>query len=668
MQNKKAYAQVLLGIPLKEPLTYTIPKTLKTQVQIGSRCWVPFHKSRQVGYCVGLTDQADIPGLKSILSLIDTEPVLTPPLLKLTRWMSEYYAATWGECVQTALPGAVRWGRTQMRQSLSANEPLPKPDNPLELTTSQGEAFRRIQKAVEEGRHDVFLLHGVTASGKTEVYLQTVAQVLSQGRTGLILVPEIALISQTLEQFQARFGDTVGCYHSRLSVGERFRLWQKVRVGSVRVVVGTRSALFLPMLRLGLVVLDEEHEPAYKQEDTPRYHAREVAIERARLEKSVVILGSATPSLESYQRSEAGEFHRIELPERLEERSMPDVELIDMRREPRQDRRVPILSIQMIEAMARCIEKGEGILLFLNRRGFAPFIHCLKCGWVMQCKRCDVSLVYHAKEKKLQCHYCAFEEERIEICPKCDKGYLSYFGAGTERVESELARVFPQSRVIRMDRDTTSRKGSHRAIYEAFRKGDIHILLGTQMIAKGLHFPHVTLVAALSVDSLLNLPDFRSAERTFQLLMQVAGRAGRGSEPGRVLIQTFSPEHGIMESIKKHSYHSFLKTELSYRRSAGYPPYRRLINIVFRGRKEDLVAEAAQKFAHLVSKRMKGKAAQMIGPAPMPIPKLRTLYRWHVLIKAKKVGQWGHSLREWTRSVNRRGVRATIDVDPISML
>ncbi|MBI2870282.1 MAG: primosomal protein N' [Candidatus Omnitrophica bacterium] len=669
--HAESYAEILLGIPIRAPLTYSIPAAFQNRLKVGSRVWVPFRKSKQVGYCVGVSDRATFPYLKPILSVIDSEPILTPALLKLTRWMSETYGAAWGECIETALPGTVRRGRTHMRVvRVRESDFLPPPESPLALTEHQDQAFEKIREFIREGRHQAFLLHGVTASGKTEVYLQALAQALAQGKSGLILVPEIALIPQTVDHFRARFGPSVSVYHSRLSAGERFRVWQGARLGSVRVVVGTRSALFLPVERLGLIVVDEEHETAYKQEESPRYHAREAAVERARIEGAVLILGSATPSLEAYRRAQRKEYALMPLPKRLEERELPRAEIVDMRREPRMGGRLPVLSARLTEAVRKALEAGEGILLFINRRGFASHAACRICGWSARCARCDVSLVYHAKEKRLTCHYCGFDEEPPELCPNCRKGYVAFFGIGTEKVVSELARLFPQEKIVRMDRDTTARKGAHREIYEAFKSGSIHVLVGTQMIAKGLHFPQVSLVGVISADTMLNIPDFRAGERTFQLILQVAGRAGRGAVPGRVFIQTFNPEHPIVQAAAGHSYTGFADYELKERKAAGYPPYTRLANFIFRGRREEGVVRAAQDFARKLNAQTKrGKSGvEILGPAPMPIARLRRQYRWHVLIKSRHAGQWGKDFWEKARSSTGRGVRAVLDVDPVSML
>ncbi|MDH6672728.1 primosomal protein N' (replication factor Y) [Paenibacillus sp. LBL] len=523
------------------------------------------------------------------------------------------------------------------------------PSTPLALTQEQQVVYRSIVNKLDEREHGVFLLHGVTGSGKTEIYLQTIQRCLEQERQAIVLVPEISLTPQMVERFKARFGDRVAVMHSRLSDGERYDEWRKIREGRASVVVGARSAVFAPFDRLGLIIMDEEHETSYKQEETPKYHARDVAIHRASLTGAAVILGSATPSLESYHaaKSQAQDHFApqlLEMPSRALGNRLPEVQIVDMREELRDGNR-SMFSRSLHAAITTRLERGEQTVLLLNRRGYSTFVMCRSCGYVAGCPECDISLTYHQKSNNLRCHYCGYAAQAPEVCPECGSEHIRYFGTGTQRVEEELAKLFPGIRVIRMDVDTTTEKGSHEKLLKQFRdkKGDV--LLGTQMVAKGLDFPDVTLVGVITADSALNLPDFRAAEKTFQLLTQVAGRAGRHQLPGEVVIQSYTPEHYSIIHASSHDYLSFVKDELKHRKALHYPPYCRLILVTLSHEQLPLLVRMAENFAAAIKSesdrrgwfgsldRFDASALDILGPVASPIPRLKNRYRFQCMIK-----------------------------------
>ncbi|PCL94483.1 primosomal protein N' [Paenibacillus lautus] len=558
------------------------------------------------------------------------------------------------------------------------------PSAPLALTPEQQAVYRSIVRKLDERKHGAFLLHGVTGSGKTEIYLQTIQRCMDQERQAIVLVPEISLTPQMVERFKARFGDRVAVMHSRLSDGERYDEWRKIREGRASVVVGARSAVFAPFDRLGLIIMDEEHESSYKQEETPKYHARDVAIHRASLTGAAVILGSATPSLESYHaaRSQAQDDfapHLLEMPSRALGNQLPAVQVVDMREELREGNR-SMFSRSLHAAISARLERGEQTVLLLNRRGYSTFVMCRSCGYVAGCPECDISLTYHQKSNNLRCHYCGYAAQAPEVCPDCGSEHIRYFGTGTQRVEEELAKLFPGIRVIRMDVDTTTEKGSHEKLLKQFRdkKGDV--LLGTQMVAKGLDFPDVTLVGVITADSALNLPDFRAAEKTFQLLTQVAGRAGRHQLPGEVVIQSYTPEHYSIIHASSHDYLSFVKDELKHRKALHYPPYCRLILVTLSHEQLPLLVRLAENFAAAIKSesdrrgwfgsldRFDASALDILGPVASPIPRLKNRYRFQCMIKWRgtmDAVSLVRSVAEKLQDSARDGkLQISIDVDP----
>ncbi len=553
------------------------------------------------------------------------------------------------------------------------------------LTDAQAAAAATIGRHIQARGGQTLLLFGVTGSGKTEVYLDAVGQTLNAGRTALILLPEIGLTAQVLDLFKARFGaDEVAVLHSALSLGERHDEWRRIQLGEARVVVGARSAVFAPVPDLGLLILDEEHDGSYKQDSSPRYHARDAARFRAVQTGATVVLGSATPSVESYYKAQTGEYTLIEMPERISARPLPPVSVVDLRDEmkpppapiPKKGETKPeppprsVFGAELSASLACCLDKREQAILFLNRRGFASFLLCRDCGFTFHCPNCDVSLTYHHAGRYLQCHHCDFKRRSPDACPKCAGLRLRPFGLGTEKVEDAVRLQFPAARTLRMDRDTMSRKGAHAETLRAFRRGDADILIGTQMVAKGLDFPNVTLVGVVSADMALNIPDFRAPERTFQLLTQVAGRAGRGKVPGTVVVQTFSPEHESIQFASRHDYVGFYASEISQRQELGYPPYSHMANVVFTDESEDEARQRSQRLAEILRAEIGiDGAVQLLGPVACPLSRLRNRYRWHLALRAPTKPTLLSLLKSGTAQMTateRSGM--TLDIDPLSML
>ncbi|MBW4479393.1 MAG: primosomal protein N' [Tolypothrix brevis GSE-NOS-MK-07-07A] len=567
-------------------------------------------------------------------------------------------------------------------------------DQEKSLTQAQSQALATINQL--NGYAQV-LLHGVTGSGKTEVYLQAIAPLLNQNKSALVLVPEIGLTPQLTDRFRARFGNRVSVYHSALSDGERYDTWRQMLTGEPQVVIGTRSAVFAPLPNLGLIILDEEHDSSFKQDSPiPTYHARTVAKWRAELENCPLILGSATPSLESWlsvreggQGGQGGQenifsplsppsplspssppspSHYLPLPERVYSRPLPPVSVVDMRQELQQGNR-SIFSRSLQSALVELQEKRQQGILFIHRRGHSTFVSCRSCGYVVECPNCDVSLAYHHTEEGapelLRCHYCNFTRSHPQNCPECSSPYLKFFGSGTQRVAQELARQFPELRFIRFDSDTTRNKGSHRKLLTQFANGEAQLLIGTQMLTKGLDLPQVTLVGVVAADGLLNLSDYRASERAFQTLTQVAGRAGRGDDPGKAIIQTYTPEHPVIEAVQRHDYETFIHTELEQRQALNYPPYGRLILL----RLSSLDAISVQNAAQIIATTLNSREGfEILGPAPASILRVANRYRWQILIKfaADALPQ----LPDWeeVRSLCPASVSLTIDVDPLHMM
>jgi primosomal protein N' (replication factor Y) len=560
----------------------------------------------------------------------------------------------------------------------------------LDLTPEQKQALEYIRHVliqVDAGiQAPPIVLHGVTGSGKTEVYLQAIESVLNQGRTAIVLVPEISLTPQTAERFRQRFGPQVAVMHSRMTLKERQYEWSRLKEGIVDIVVGARSALFAPLDRLGLIVLDEEHENSYKQDAAPRYHAREVAIKRAELTGAVVLLGSATPTLETYYQTQKGPFHLLELTKRVESRPLPKIEVVDLRQELKEGNR-SMFSRLLQTNLAEVLHKGEQAILFLNRRGFSSFVNCRSCGLVMRCSNCAVSLTYHSPNHLLRCHYCNYQRQLPPRCPECGSNYLRHFGIGTQRVEEEVRSFFPEARILRVDVDTTTGRDSYAEFFQAFKGREIDILVGTQLIAKGLDFPGVTLVGVITADTSLNLPDFRAAERTFQLLTQVAGRAGRGDRLGKVILQTYSPEHYSVLTAQYQDFKAFYRAEIQNRIQWQYPPCWAMVRVLVSGISENQVQMAAELLGRYLEKRIVEKnknenienleagfnpLIEVLGPSAAPLIRIRGNYRWQMLVKGedrsliRKVVQ--QAILDFKENNQGRQVNVVVDVDPVNVL
>ena len=609
------------------------------------------------------------------------------------------------------LPGAIERlesiGAVEIRERLPSHrnktettllEPGTLPDLETQhrfiLNPEQKQALCKIEDRLKEGGFQTFLLHGVTGSGKTEVYLRAIEQARRAGRGSLIMIPEISLTPQLIDRLNARFPGRVGILHSALSGSERRAHWWHIVRGNVDVVVGARSAVFAPLPNLGLIIVDEEHDPSYKQEEGLRYNGRDVAVVRGKLSACPVILGSATPAIESYQNSLDGRYRLLEITQRVQQRPLPSIETVDLRskvhwnrhmnsgKAPLQTDSAPplqsgehrLISDRLAALLRKNYQASRQSLIFLNRRGFSNFLQCSVCGHVLRCSYCSVTLTLHRRQKSVCCHHCNFRRAATELCPECGHLTLSGVGVGTEQIEEALHRLVPEARIARMDRDTTSKRGSHENLIRSWEKGEIDIMVGTQMITKGHDVTGVTLVGALLADLSLNVPDFRSGERTFQLLSQVAGRSGRGEEPGTVIIQTYAPDHYAIQHLIQHDYRGFFASEIEFRRALNYPPFSRLVCLKLDGPKFDEVEKKARMLGEALLDRI-GKnlrtreTIEILGPAPAPIEKLRNRYRWQLLLKGKQSSSL-LDLAQQAREVlpRSRGVRLHIDVDPYNML
>jgi len=748
------FADVVFDRPLDTAYSYSVPDELRDRIGVGKRIECSFGRGEgyAVGYVIRVTEVQPTRDVKPIRKVLDEVALLDEELLKLTRWMADYYLCGWGQVLHAVVPAGVR-GRAGTRNS-TVVEMLPRDEQPailpsvtgkqkqvLDYLRSEGKPLEQnelakaagvgvavvaglvtkgmirkfherverlpaafldpvpseaefarthgtptlnddqarvwepIRTALETGGHHTFLLHGVTGSGKTEIYLRAIEDVVKRGREAIVLVPEISLTPQTIERFRGRCG-RVAVLHSNLTDSERATYWRHVASGDVQVVVGARSAVFAPTRKLGLIVIDEEHETSFKQDSTPRYHARAVALMRAQLANVPIVLGTATPALETWHAAHTGGAILLTLPKRVESRAMPKVQLVDMRHEPKTPGKMFAIGPTLQFAIRDATNQGGQVILLLNRRGFSTHVHCTTCGHVAQCAHCDLSMTFHRAKNALVCHYCGYEAMPMLQCPACSEASIRYQGLGTEKLHAELESLFPDRVIQRMDSDTMTKSGSHQRVLDSFRDGRVHILLGTQMIAKGLDFPNVTLVGVVNADAGLHLPDFRAAERTFQLLAQVAGRAGRGDKGGRVLIQTYTPEHPCIALAAKHDYPSFAKLELGFRREHAYPPYQRMARLIVRSEKQD----AAEKFSDQLAGSFKqanirasgaGKplSVRILGPAECPVFKLNDYYRFHFQLLCATSGVLHSVLRE-VLAVTKApsGVEFQVDVDPYNML
>jgi len=732
-------ATVVLPDGVDKPLDYLVPESLAAEVEPGRRVRVPLGRANRarLAYCVAVrSDELPQQPLKEVLAVEDERPLLSRRMLELTRWMADRWMARWGEVLEAVLPAGVRLrrrGRVATLLVASGREPARQPtagqarvlaaaakpvtveqlmkasgasravvsrlvkigllaeagsvelaaaggterpgishERPAALSPAQTAALDAITAAMKEGRHETILLFGVTGSGKTEVYLQAVEETISYGRQAIVLVPEISLTPQTCDRFRARFG-RVAVLHSHLTPAERHDQWREIAAGRVSVVVGARSAIFAPAPRLGLIVIDEEHESSFKQATAPRYHARDVAEWIARAEGVPLVLGSATPAIETFARSLSGEVRMCRLADRVGGSQLPAVITVDLRDPGARSRGA--ISPRLAAGIRWALEAQGQVMLLLNRRGFATHVQCRACGHTVRCPQCDIALTLHQPGNRGICHGCGLVSRLPADCPECRAPGLAHRGTGTQRLEEQVRRAFPDAAVARMDTDTMRTRGSHEKTLDAFRDKTIDILVGTQMIAKGLDFPSVMLVGVVNADAALHLADFRAAERTCQLVTQVAGRSGRGPLGGRVVVQTSTPEHPAIRAAAAHDYEAFVRSELPIREALLYPPFGHVIRLVIRGVDEDRVAAWAGTLADRLRQEAAhgaepgGTGVRVLGPAPAPIPRLRERFRWHLQVH----GPDGPALRELVRRGTAGlktpdGIAWIVDVDPVEML
>ncbi|MCC6124148.1 MAG: primosomal protein N' [Pirellulales bacterium] len=736
-------ASVILAEGPEREFDYFVPDELHGQIEPGKRVRVPFGRSNRPvpAYCVRLADKpVGQRKLKAVQAVLDARNLLSPAMLRLTKWIADYYLCSWASALATVLPAGVRTGAgtrlttflsldPDFKSKLESEKIPPKQqmvlkvlaagtspmtaaelareakctaapiaalrrkalirshtarlhvgqqsassivrERHLVMNPDQRRALEAILRTMRAKEYRTILIHGVTGSGKTEVYIQAIQEVIHFGRQAIVLVPEISLTPQTVERFRSRFGE-VAVLHSHLTDAERHWHWQRIAEGKVPVVVGARSAIFAPTPHLGLIVMDEEHEASFKQDSAPRYHARDVAIERAKAEAVPLVLGSATPSLESWHKARVGGYLAVEMPRRVLDRPLPTVGTIDLRIDKNRGALTRgAIGRQLHAAVVQALEGGGQVILLLNRRGYSTHIQCPACGNVLKCPHCDIALTHHRTQEIALCHFCDYEVPAPTSCPGCGFLGIRYSGQGTQRLEAEVRARFPNVPCLRMDTDTMQGRGSHERAFAAFRAGKVKILLGTQMIAKGLDFPDVTLVGVINADTALHLPDFRAAERTFQLVTQVAGRTGRGERGGRVLVQTFNPDHPAILAAVRHDYAAFAAGELPIREMLKYPPFSRMIRLVVRGPVETAALAFAKSLAANLTAALAVETAEarVLGPAPAPFAKLRGLYRFQIQIQ----GPDGERLRAAVRKTAAElkppdEVQWIADVDPLDMM
>jgi len=719
----------LVSNAVDRPFHYSIPTHLQGKLEPGMQVTVPLGNRRTQGFVLRLLKETAVESLRDIIAIKDPEPLLTKEQLALAHWLAMRWYCRKIDALHAMIPASFRKEKRPKKPQvieataaafgadlkrapaqreavsillgkgpLSRNKliqqgvkaetirTLEKKGLVQSITVSSGQikkekaapstrphlmrdeqagCFEQLSTALGLPGAQKMLLHGVTASGKTEIYMQGIARCLEQDRTALIMVPEISLTPQMIEHFEGRFPGLVAVLHSRLTVSEKNRQWQAILSGEARVVLGARSAVFAPLAAIGLIIIDEEHETTYKQEDTPRYHARDVAWWRARYNRAVLLLGSATPSLESYYQSMEDDTLLLSMKERVTPTQLPPVKVVDMRRELKENHR-HIFSRLLLEELNGVIERDEQALLFINRRGFAGFVLCRECGYVVRCPSCDVSLTLHKDRELMCCHYCAHEAPVPQTCPGCGGIKIRYFSAGTQRVEDEVRKLYPAVSLIRMDRDTTSSREAHSNYYRQFKDRKASILIGTQMIAKGFDFPGVTLVGVVAADTTLNLPDFRAPERTFQLLTQVSGRTARGPKGGKVIVQTYHPSHYSILAAADHDYITFYEKELENRRQLAYPPFSDLIRFLFSSEDEKAVFEAANWFTDLLEPF--GASAELMGPAPASLYRIKEQYRVQTILKGKSLTRLAPAIRKVIREYHTHKppwpVRLAVDFNP----
>ncbi len=551
-----------------------------------------------------------------------------------------------------------------------ANKKIEKTEN-LTLTDEQQNAYNKVALDITTNSYEQFLLYGVTGSGKTEVYLQLIGKALEQNKTAIVLVPEISLTPQMIDRFIARFNkDEIAVLHSKLSIGERYDEWNKIKEGKAKIIIGARSAIFAPTENIGIIIIDEEHDSSYKSEAIPKYDAKEIAKKIARENNCPLVLGSATPDLVTYYKAQQGKITLLKLTKRANNSKLPEVEIVDLKMELANGNR-SMLSVKLYDEIEQNLKEHRQTILFLNRRGFSTFIMCRECGYTVKCKNCNISMTYHKTENKLKCHYCGYEENVVTICPECHSNKIRYFGTGTQKLEQEINKIFPEASTIRMDIDTVTKKNSHEEILNKFKDENIDILIGTQMVVKGHHFPNVTLVGVIAADSSLNIDDYRANERTFQILTQVAGRAGREQLDGKVVIQTYNPDNFSIICAQKQDYEMFYNTEIALREQLKYPPFCDIILIGFNSISENELLEASTKIYNYLKANLNGQEFNVLKPMPSPIDKIQNRYRWRIIVKGNMTEAANNVLNTCLRKFynsNYKNTRVSVDVNPNNMI
>lgn len=719
------------ALEIDRPFTYKIPVELEEKVQVGQIVKVPFGMGNKTseGFVLSIKAENEVNisfKVKKISAIITDESIIDEEDIKLINFLREKYLCKYIDAFRLLIPvGIMKGAKSKSKKVIVFKSDdlsrIKKPEGYIEiinfLKENSGKYTKselinvnsisqyKLNKLIEKGllvveeetvfrynnrtynidsekeltfeqKHvldeynnsgnNLFLLKGVTGSGKTEVYMRMVEEVLEKNQSAIVLVPEISLTPQMIERFKGRFGRNVALFHSKLSDGERFDEWFRVKEGKAKLVVGARSAIFLPVKNLGLIIIDEEHENTYKSDQNPKYQTKEVAEFLSEQKGCRVVLGSATPTIESYYRALTGDLKLLELNSRVDGKAMPPMKVIDMRNELRSGN-ISLFSRELFRDMQEKLSKGEQIILFLNRRGFSTFVSCRSCGYVFKCEECDISMTYH-RSGLLVCHYCGKTKRAPQKCPKCDSKYVKFFGAGTERVEEEVKKYFKDARVLRMDVDTTRGKDSYEKIYNTFKEGKADILIGTQMISKGLDFKNVTLVGILAADMSINIPDYRAAERTFQIITQVAGRAGRGEKQGKVLIQTYTPEHYSLEYAVNYDYEGFYEEEFTVRALMKYPPFGKILLINGISKKEDLLKNFMHKISNVIKPLVeKDVEVDVLGPIPCLVAKVKENYRWQIVIKGEFESEFAKKIKELLYDENKNvynDIRISMDINP----
>lgn len=699
--EKRIIAEVALPLPMDNTFYYVYPSNQPHADALGCKVSVSFGRKLLTGIIVRLHNEEDLKDKPELLKTIDkvysSDGRITDEMFELSRWMADYYCCSLGEALSCAYP--VKLHRKKSIQDKCAHDEIMEKTSTKKITlsTDQESAFNEVSDAIVKKENKTFLLYGVTGSGKTEVYLKLFRQVLDAGGSGIFLLPEISLTPQFVKRACEYLPGEVVLWHSRLTKKERDRAWQELALGKKRIVLGVRSAVFAPLKDIKLIVIDEEQEDTYKQDKKPMYHTREVAKKRAKYHNAAVLLGSATPDMVSYYKAQKGEYKLLTLTKRFSDVSMPDINLIDLR-SGGVGRPQALISKELEAAISRALARREQIILFLNRRGFAPNCFCPECNWRAKCPRCSISLVQHEKWSaknrpyhmpesddgsaqlfsqkikpegstgQLRCHLCGYFSGIPKVCPDCSSARLVLFGLGTQKLEKELRRLFPEARMFRMDYDTTKERDIHSKIYNDFLNEKFDILFGTQMISKGFDFPRVTLVGIVDADMLMHLPDFRAAEKTFRMIVQVAGRAGRKELTGRVLVQTYSPEHFVMQMAKSHDYSKFYNEDIKSREMFAYPPFTSLINVIMHGKKEEEVSKAIAELAGGAESVIKNKGLgdSISGPSPAVRPLVKHMYRYQMVIKIREQNKVMWS--KYFKSIKlKSNLRIAVDIDPQSL-